>query len=252
MRKFGLAAAVVGVGLLVALIIFTFGSLPAYILERNHSAYAKLPLRDQIQAEKDIRSLLLQATAGLLLIMGAITAWKQVRAAQEQLKINHATRLTTAFTAALDQLGASESLPRRVGGIYALARIAEESALGENQRVINVLSAFVRQSPTRPLDPAPPDVKTAIEVLCSIRGGAPINLDGANLRSIDLRGADLSDASLRGAVLVDAVLIQARLMNADLTGADLRRADLSRATLSGTIMDGADLSGAVIDPRSDS
>src|SRR5690348_15022716 len=107
---------------LILITVFTFGSLPQWILQHAHPGYIKLSLNDQLSAETNLRGQLLQAIAGLLLIVGAIATWRQVVTAGSQLTLNRAIRITDAFTSALEQLGAADSLARRVGGVYALDR----------------------------------------------------------------------------------------------------------------------------------
>jgi hypothetical protein len=52
-------------------------------------------------------------------------------------------QVTDRFTKAIEQLGSKE-LDIRIGGIYALGRIARDSA-GDHPTVVQVLSTFVRE-----------------------------------------------------------------------------------------------------------
>lgn len=228
-------------GLALALIIaLTFGPLPQWILQNVNPGYRRLTIVERLSAETSLRSQLLQAVGGLLLIVGAVATWRQVVTASSQLALNRATRLTSAFTSALEQLGASDSLARRVGGIYALDRVANDD-LAEAGRVAEVLAAFVRQVPTRPIERVPADVQAALDILLKLRQGRRLNLDEARLRGAVLTGTDLSGLSLRRAVLVGASLSGSNLSSADLSGADLRDANLSDADLLHTDLTGADL-----------
>jgi hypothetical protein len=242
--------AVIFSGLLLAVIIvFTFGPLPGWLLQYSHGGYSKLALSARISDESDLRGQLLQAVAGLLLIVGGIATWRQLVTASGQLSLNRAIRLTDAFTAALEQLGASDSLARRVGGIYALDRVAHDDPTEAN-RVVEILSAFVRQVPAQPIDSIGADVQQAVNVLLKLREGRA-NLDGARLRGAVLAGADLSAMSLRGAVLAGAILVGANLRNADLSGADLRGSELMGADLSNCNLEGADFRGTALDSSRD-
>jgi hypothetical protein len=233
-------AMVIGGLALVLVIGLTFGPLPGWILHHTHPQYGKLTLITQLSTEASLRGQLLQAVGGLLLILGAVATWRQVVTANSQLALNRATRLTSAFTSALEQLEASDSLARRVGGIYALDRVAHDDP-AEAGRVAEVLAAFVRQVPRQPIERVTPDVQAALDILLKLRQGLRLNLDEARLRGAVLTSTDLRGLSLRRAVLVGACLNGADLSGADLSGADLRDADLSDADILNTNLTGADL-----------
>ena len=189
-------------------------------------------------------------------------------------------QVTDRYTKAIEQLGSKE-LDVRIGGIYALERVARDSAR-DHPTVVEVLTAFIREHSHEQWPPSDdpvgrsqeqstrPDVQAALTVLGrrdahrdirsidltgAILSGA--NLDGADLARALLRGADLARASLVGADLTgarlrDADLTSASLVGADLTdaileGAKLARAILARANLSGAfLIIGADLTGAIL------
>ena len=155
--------------------------------------------------------------------------------------------VTDRYTKAIEQLG-SENLDVRIGGIYALERVAQDSAAAHST-VIEALAAFVREHSREPW-PLPdhpagqeqelstrPDVQAAVTVI----GRRDKEHD---IRRIDLTGARLIRADLRAANLSYADLRAADLTGADLTGADLHATDLRAADLSGADLTGADLSGA--------
>ena len=144
------------------------------------------------------------------------------------------------YTKAVDQLG-SEKLDIRIGGIYALERVARVSA-SDHPTVMEVLAAFIREH-SREEWPVPgpdissarahpfprPDVQSALTVIGRRdvrRDRQQIDLTAAVLPGALLFGADLTrvrfvDADLRGAVIYSAKLTGANLTNADLTSADL-------------------------------
>lgn len=184
------------------------------------------------------------------------------------------------YTRAIEQLG-SEKLDVRIGGIYALERIARDSAR-DHPTVVEVLVAFIREhsgeqwapgsneatsedSTTlallerrgpRPLPAAGqhsarPDVQAALTVIGrrdSIRDREPIRLANANLSHAILTGARLAGADLAGAYLTRANLAGADLTGADLTRADLRFARLTGASLAEARLAWADLTGADLTP----
>jgi Pentapeptide repeats (8 copies) len=185
-------------------------------------------------------------------------------------------QVTDRYTKAIEQLG-SDKLDVRVGGIYALERVARDSAR-DHPIVVEVLSAFVREHSREPW-PRPsddesgagpperttrPDVEAAVTVIGRrnfrydrervLLGGTSTNLPrltltnawlaGADLTSADLTRAFLSGTTFTGAWLPNTNLTGARLDGADLTDAWLSRANLTDASLIGAILTGADLTGA--------
>ena len=163
------------------------------------------------------------------------------------------------YARAAGQLG-SGKVDVRLGGIYALERVAYDSPQ-HHPAVMDVLAAFVREhsharrSPlARHKQPARhpgrttrPDVQAAITVIG--RRGARhdcqlINLDHADLAGVNLTRANLAYANLAYTNLARADLTGADLTGADLTGAGLKGADLTGAHLTGAILRGVDLTRA--------
>src|SRR5450756_1262515 len=221
----------------------------------------------RVKAITDTRTALLAGLIGL----GAIgTFWLNSRIYKitaRTFELTEQGHLTERYSKAIEQLG-SKGLDVRLGGIYALERIAVDSAR-DHPTVVEVLSAFVREhsNPARrgrsrapaPSDHPQPtaDVQAALTVLGRLpprEGVARAQLAAANLCRIDLNGAnlcrallreaDLSGAALDGADLSDAHLHEANLSGANLDGANLSGAHLDWADLSGAQLDGVNLSGA--------
>src|SRR5215203_5590229 len=67
----------------------------------------------------------------------------------EDLRQAEQGQITERFTRAIDQLG-SEKLEIRLGGIYALERIAKDSSEKDYSTVMEVLTAYVRQNSSTP------------------------------------------------------------------------------------------------------
>jgi hypothetical protein len=118
-------------------------------------------------------------------------------------------QVTDRYTKAIEQLG-SDNLGVRVGGIYALERIARDSAI-DHPTVMEMLTAFIRENSheQRPQpDPGSKerfrrrDIQAAVsmvgrrEVKHDIR---PIHLARAHLMGANLISADLTGADLTGA-----------------------------------------------------
>jgi hypothetical protein len=209
---------------------------------------------------------------------------QQLEQTRNEYDLSRRGQITERFTRAIDQLGKTDDegnklFEIRLGGIYALERIARESE-EDYWPIMEVLTAYVRQharwlqeevqegtedaavenksredsrGESKPTErPTPdPDIQAIMTVLRrrtrSLGHGEPeplhlheTNLSGANLRGAVLTEADLSGANLSGADLAEVDLTRAHLTGADLTGA----ADLSGANLSGTFLRQANLSGA--------
>ena len=98
-----------------------------------------------MKAENDVRTTLLQGVAGLLLLVGAIATWRQLRLSREG-------QITERFTKAIDQLDYAKSLEVRLGAIYALERIARDSER-DHWPIMEVLTAYVRQHAAWKKDP---------------------------------------------------------------------------------------------------
>ncbi|MFJ8255504.1 pentapeptide repeat-containing protein [Streptomyces sp. NPDC094466] len=218
--------------------------------------------------------------AAVVAVVGLWYSNVQTRQANEQARDDRALakegQITDRYTAAVGNLG-EDKMDVRLGGIYALQRIMQDSRR-DQPTITNVLATYIRTHTTKPPDKGqevPADVHAALTVLAtrdSTRDGTGfflLDLRGVKLPSVDLPGApissvalhrvDLSEADLSSAFLRNTDLSKARLIRADLSGAvlegadlheanlqraDLERADLRDADLTGAIMNGADLRGA--------
>ena len=168
-----------------------------------------------------------------------------VAAARRTAELTEQGQVTERYTKAIEQLGA-DKINVRIGGIFALERIANDSAR-DHSTVIEVLAAFIRE---RVDDTAPPaDVQAALTVLgrrTTSRDERPVYLTGAVLPYADFTHGQFAKANFLMASLRDARMEHVDFSNANLSVADLVNADLSNADLSGADLDEADLSGALL------
>jgi len=203
--------------MLIALIVYVVPPLLA------NGTFDKDPQR--LKAENDVRGTLLQALAGAFLLLGLYFTART-------LQLNREGQITERFTRAIDQLG-NEALEVRLGGIYALERIAIDSER-DRETIFEVLSTYIREDSRRRIDPGVlprsyTDAEAAVRVLGRRKH---LSRDRAlNLRGAFLAGFDLSHADLRYADLRHANLEEADLVYADLTAANLQRANLEKAKL---------------------
>ena len=219
------------------------------------------------QARDAARGRLLTLGAGLFAAGALLFTGQNYRLARQTLKVTEQGQrrtlelteqgqVTDRYTKAIGQLG-SKKLDVRIGGIYALERIASDSPR-DHPTVMEVLAAFVREHsreqgpPARvtsasgpieaPAQPARPDVQAALTVIG--RRNTRNDRGTVNLTDADLTGANLQEADLRGAFLIGANLRGAFLMGAKLGGAFLDGADLTDACLIDAVLVGALLNGA--------
>jgi hypothetical protein len=229
---------------LLAIVVAAFGALPGRLLGLS-PASGRLSANEHILAEGAIRTALLQAVAGVLLVFGAVTAWRQMLIARGQQRVGRRVAVTEAFAKAVEQLAKDDALAMRLGGVYAMDRIADDDPT-ERPRIAEILSAFARDNAPANGD-LPRDVQASLRVLTRRDWAVAVDLAETRLASAHLLGARLANAVLVGTDLSDATLRGAVLKNADLSRADLRRADLSGADLRTATLTGARLSAALAD-----
>ena len=227
---------------LVIILIAAFATLPRYVLEHSTLTRDLSPVQ-LADAESSIRGSLLQAVGGILLVAGAITAWRQMLIGRRQHFFDRHVAVTEAFAKAVEYLGNSEAIDVRLGGIYSLDRVSDDDP-AEMPRVAEILSAFIRErSPSE--GALPRDVLAALTVLARRQWPIPIDLANTNLAGAQLKNAQLANAILNAANLSGAILSGAILRNADLAGADLRGANLTGADLRGARLAGIQMSRAL-------
>jgi len=209
----------------------------------------------QARLQDDVRATLLQGVGGLLLVAGVIATWRQLQVSREG-------QITERFTRAIDHLGSTRTHVR-LGGIYALERIANDSP-ADRRTVTEVLAALVRSqsrwmvgTPDVPEHPSPEvdeqlpwlehraiDVHTAMLVLGRRPPSPdplPLFLGRVDLRYAHLPNARLPSTSMRHANLARVWMPGVDLDHSDLTDADLRQANLQRARLTNANLHNAHL-----------
>jgi hypothetical protein len=241
----------------VAIIIALLGPVTDLIARHDVSALSPAQRAVHLQAARETaRTQILTLGAGIFAALALLfTALNFTLARQGQV--------TNRYTDAITQLG-SKKLDVRIGGIYALERIARDSAR-DHPTIMEVLTAFVREHSREQWPPRNPptgeqnrtirpDVQAAVTVIGRRkprREVTSIDLSGANLIDANLDNAKLADANLTGvnlsgAQLSFADLILATLTGANLTGANLRWASLGSAQLADAHLDGANLDNAYL------
>jgi hypothetical protein len=210
--------------------------------------------------ENQYRATFAQILGGVAIGIGLYYTWRRVTIAENDLKVSQEGQITERFTRAVDQLGAidqfgNKALEIRLGGIYALERISNESEK-DYWPIMEILTAYIRKNSSIEDEKVKNqtnlslDVQAVLTVIrrrkCSIRSEeiTSLNLQRTNIRQSDLVGADLSQADLSEANLSEANLYGADLPEANLSSANLSEANLSCANLSCANLSEANFSGA--------
>ncbi len=197
------------------------------------------------------------ALRNLVLVIAAIAAlplaiWRS-KVAQHGL-------LNERYQKGAEMLG-SEVLSVRLGGIYALARLAREYAGDYHTQIMSLLCAFVRHPLVIEEEAQNPKLRDDVQAIMTAIGerseaqskvekkeGYRIGLIGANLAGATLHAADLQEAELTGvnlqyANLIGVVLLKADLRWANLAGSCLAEANLAEARLRVAHLNNASLCG---------
>ena len=225
------AAVVVAVGIYVV-----FWPLSDLIATHDVGAITGPHRAAALQVARDAaRGRLLTFGAGLFAAGALIYTARNFILTRRTVELTEQGQVTDRYTKAIEQLG-SEKLDVRIGGIYALERVARDS-VRDHPTVMEVLTAFVREHSHEqwpqvepgtepPARTTRPDVQAAATVI----GRRTVRYDS---QPVSLESADLTRANLTGANLTIARLTFADLTGADLTHADLTGAHLNRANLTG-------------------
>ncbi|MFH8612994.1 pentapeptide repeat-containing protein [Streptomyces sp. NPDC018029] len=192
---------------------------------------------------------------GIAAVLAVVVTTQQMRA---DIRATHEEQIANRYTAAVNNLG-NESADVRLGGVYALQRIMQDSPR-DQPAIVDVLSAYVRTHARssgresagykgRP----EADVHSAFEILARRNpdhdGAAAVDLREAYLPQIALRrwyGPDSDEGDVDRPRLSRANLSGANLASSDLSGADMSEVFLSGAKLPSADLDDADLRSATL------
>lgn len=246
-------ALLAGVGILLLIVLVIAG--PEYYVNQRVD-----PARiTQIEKAKQVdanRRTLIQLVGGLFVAIGLYLTYRRTQLTDRRIRVIEDGQITDRFTQAIEQLG-DDRMEVRLGGIYALERIAKDSS-GDHWTVMETLCAFVRENrryspqgeePKYWGEPLPTDIQAALTVIGrrKVERDPPssrLDLQDVDLRCADLRGANLQNVILRESNLALVNAEGANLQEGDLTATILREANLSEAVLQGAMLDNVDLKGA--------
>jgi uncharacterized protein YjbI with pentapeptide repeats len=218
--------------------------------------------------ENEARRTLAYILGGILAIIGITLAHRRIRALERQVLVAQEGQITERFTRAIEQLG-SDKMEIRLGGIYALERIANDSDK-DYWPIIETLTAYVRerakwQEPSKiakaiakAADSKKTDQEefvpswhntkikpaTDIQAVLTVLGRRKYKHEQGEMEPLDLRGTDLRGANLLKAHLERVDLSEVHLEAANLCGAYLEGAKLLYAHLEGVNLSAAHLEKA--------
>ena len=220
--------------------------------------------------ENQYRATLAQILGGVAIGISLYYTHKRVSATEKNIIIAQEGQITERFTRAVDQLGAIDHLGNpaleiRLGGIYALERISNESKK-DYWPIMEILTAYVRKNSSNEII----GNKKATHLAMDIQANESItnevqkikkvtldtqailtvlrrrihSLDNGETTSLNLRGTCLQEAYLEGAHLKGAHLEEANLNKAHLEEANLNKAHLEEANLNKARLEEANLKEA--------
>ena len=191
-------------------------------------------ISERLPIEIELIKTLSQTMLGALVVVTLYFTWRRVSAAEQAGTIAREGQITERFTRAVEQLGNKDNMAVRLGGIYALERIARDSER-DHWQVMEVLTAFAREkSPHCKDKPCIQPIAADIQAILTVLGRRNPKYDWKGLR------LDLSDTHLHGARLLGA-----NLEHVMLTGANLRNASFFRVNFRGAIFQDTILQGTV-------
>ena len=201
------------------------------------------------------------------LIALPLAIWRSSVAHRQSVTAQHGL-LNERYQKGAEMLG-SEALAVRLGGIYALGRLAEQHTEEYHLQIMRLFCAYVRDLPadelTETIRPSPvspvrieksfsflrssPSIREDVQAVVTFIGkrsdhGRKLEKSQYPTITIDLSRGALAFAELNGANLAGATLYKVNLSGARLLKANLSSTVLVDARLTGALLGNADISGA--------
>lgn len=199
-----------------------------------NSRHMILTAKDQLDAEAGIRSSLIQVFGGAVLLAGLYFTARGFRLTREG-------HITERYSKAIEQLG-NANADVRIGGIYALERIARDSEV-DRETIIDVLTTFVREH-TRSGHDTPSTAKVEADVQAALTVIARRPKIDSEARRLDFYHSGLNDANFRSGHFRGAMFYYSRLDSAHFAGAKLDHAGLSFCQATGAAFTTSSARGA--------
>ncbi|GAA4199923.1 pentapeptide repeat-containing protein [Microbispora amethystogenes] len=215
----------------------------------------RLSVKDRIDAVNTARATLLQAATGIVVVgglgftgAGLVYTARTLDVSAKTLDATREGQVTDRYTKAVEQLG-SPKIDVRLGGIYALQRLAADSDR-DRATITEVLNAYV-QVHAHPSKMEITKGQALVDVAAALRVTTELNRVTTNyqprprldLTAVDFHASDLSSADLAGVNLTGASMVDANMRDVSLTNATLKDAVLQGGALEGADLSRADLNG---------
>ena len=218
-----------------------------------------LSLRSQTRIEltNKFRLTIVHIAGGLIVLAGLYVAYRRMITFENQLKAVESGQITERFSRAIEHLGSTDkdgtpNIEVRLGGIYALERIAKDSQR-DHWPIMEILTAYVRQNSPwnekmaddeeheRKFQPDEDQdlgiISIELQAILSVIGRRNLDYEKGEGRTLGLGGS-----KLRGGVLSGEGFKGANFLGSDLSYTDLRNGNFQSASFMG-----ADFSVANVD-----
>lgn len=252
----------IGVVLMVTLLVC---SVSSYMIVEWRALFAARDPVQRLTAEQyfEARNRLFTTAVGLI---GAVGLLGTLFFTWRNFLLAESGQITDRFAKAVELLGATQpvgneaapNLEARLGAIYALERIAQDSER-DHWQVIEVLAAYLRNA-TPPVKPtssdhasddrrhvklrARADTQAALTVIARRKRERDLG------RQLDLQHAHLEGVSLRAVHIESTLLSDAHLEDVELVGVVFNGAVLERAHFDGASLDSCKFERARLDESS--
>ena len=241
------------IGIIGIIILFCIWIIPSAFISPETAN--SLDFKELSIIKNDYRKLLLQFFGGIIILYGLYLTYRRIKALENNVIIATESQITERFSKAIEHLG-NDKLEIRLGGIYALERIARDS-LKDHFAIMEILTAYVRENvrlkEKEKLQPSKEkSEKEQIDELLTFRVVKPPTDIEAVLTIIGRRNwineekkkdfnLDLGRTDLEGAYLA-----KGNFENTLFWEANLRKANLNESNFSGSLLMRANLEGSFV------
>lgn len=267
-------AGIIPVGFLavaaVFLLLTIIRDLPKKILEPSR---ANLEVKDYLVLENNLRTMILQAVGGLVVILGLYFAWQNAGIADENQRISLEQNRQERFDRFVEMSKDPNNVEQRIMGIAGMIRVADTPGSDLRGDVRLFVDVFLKKwtdsrtagngEASQPLQQLPDDINFIFKNYLSDRSFTRrgeykerayaqlrgLNFSKLNLQEINIASADLSNANFNGAdcsmaTFEDMYMRGTHFAGANLTKAFFENIDLESADLTGAKIEGAHFEGA--------
>jgi len=173
----------------------------------------------------------------------------------QRLQIAERGQVTERFSKAVEHIGDKENVSVRIGGLYALEKIALDSEK-ERATIQKVIASFIRRPPY--LDKSKttissnlndcPDIHIAIKIFRDLNNSSDSypDLSNARLEYLDLSRLDLSKLNFTGASFKGSSLKYANLNKSNFVTSDFEKSDLSNVSVHSTNFMNTDFTKSIL------